>query len=116
MEASGQISRRGIVHLAFERFGQVATVTGKLGMGSGSGTWSSTTMQCAGSWRANRKAETGKVARHCRERWFCRAGQTTITGYAWRPEGCPMSRIPDFSKLALAPAPEQFEDVGARTW
>jgi len=55
MEASGQISRRGIVHLAFERFGQVATVTGKLGMGSGSGTWSSTTMQCAGSWRATRR-------------------------------------------------------------
>ena len=54
MEASGQISRRGIVDLAFQRFGQVATVTGKLAMGSGSGTWSSTTMQCAGSWQANR--------------------------------------------------------------
>jgi hypothetical protein len=55
MEASGQISRRGIVHLAFERFGQVATVTGKLAVGSGSGTWSSTTMRCAGSWRATRQ-------------------------------------------------------------
>ena len=55
MEASGQISRGGSVHLAFQRFGQVATVTGKLGMGSGSGTWSSTTMQCAGSWRATRQ-------------------------------------------------------------
>jgi hypothetical protein len=55
MEASGQISRRGIVALAFERFGQVATVTGKLAMGAGSGTWSSTTMQCAGSWRATRQ-------------------------------------------------------------
>ncbi len=55
MEASGKISRRGIVDLAFQRFGQVATVTGKLAMGSGSGTWSSTTMQCAGSWRANRQ-------------------------------------------------------------
>jgi len=40
--------------LACQRFGQVATVTGKLAMGSGSGTWSSTTMQCAGSWQANR--------------------------------------------------------------
>jgi hypothetical protein len=30
MEASGQISRRGIVNLAFERFDQVATATGKL--------------------------------------------------------------------------------------
>ena len=55
MEASGQISRRGIVHLAFQRFGQVATVAGKLAMGSGSGTWSSPTMQCAGSWRATRQ-------------------------------------------------------------
>ena len=55
MEASGKVSRRGIVDLAFQRFGQVATVTGKLAMGSGSGTWSSTTMQCAGSWRATRQ-------------------------------------------------------------
>jgi hypothetical protein len=55
MEASGQISRGGIVHLAFQRLGQVATVTGKLAMGFGSGTWSSTTMQCAGSWRATRQ-------------------------------------------------------------
>jgi hypothetical protein len=55
MEASGQISQRGIVHLAFQRFGQVATATGKLAMGSGSGTWSSPTMQCAGSWRATRQ-------------------------------------------------------------
>ncbi len=55
MEASGQISRSGIVHLAFQRFGQVATITGKLAMGSGSGTWSSPTMQCAGSWRATRQ-------------------------------------------------------------
>jgi hypothetical protein len=30
MAASGEISRRGIVDLAFQRFGQVATVTGKL--------------------------------------------------------------------------------------
>ncbi|MGH6810870.1 MAG: hypothetical protein ACREDM_00520 [Methylocella sp.] len=55
MEASGKISQRGIVDVAFRRFGQIATVTGKLVMGSGSGTWSSTTMQCAGSWRATRQ-------------------------------------------------------------
>jgi hypothetical protein len=55
MEASGLISRRGIVTLAFERFGQVATVTGKLARGAGSGTWFSPTMQCAGSWRATRQ-------------------------------------------------------------
>jgi hypothetical protein len=54
MEASGEINQRGIVDLAFQRFGQVATVVGTLGMGSGSGSWSSTTMQCAGSWRATR--------------------------------------------------------------
>lgn len=56
MEASGQVSRGGIVELAFQRFGQVATVTGKLARESGSGTWSSTTMQCAGSWRAVRQS------------------------------------------------------------
>jgi hypothetical protein len=55
MEASGRISRRGIVALAFERFGQVATATGKLARGAGSGAWSSPTMQCAGSWRATRQ-------------------------------------------------------------
>ena len=54
-EASGQINQRGIVNLAFQRSGEVATVTGTLAMGSGSGTWSSKTMQCAGSWRANRQ-------------------------------------------------------------
>src|ERR1700730_15675569 len=37
MVASGQINQRGIVNLAFQRFGQVATVIGTLGMGSGSG-------------------------------------------------------------------------------
>jgi hypothetical protein len=56
MEASGKISRRGIVAVAFERFGQVARARGKLGRGAGSGTWSSPTMQCAGSWRATRQS------------------------------------------------------------
>ncbi|MGH6843045.1 MAG: hypothetical protein ACREDV_13335 [Methylocella sp.] len=55
MEASGQISPRGIVRLAFQRFGQVARVTGTLAKGAGSGTWSSPTLQCAGSWRATRQ-------------------------------------------------------------
>lgn len=55
MEASGHISPRGIVNLAFEGYGQVAKVTGRLAKGAGSGTWSSTTMQCAGSWRATRR-------------------------------------------------------------
>lgn len=55
MEATGRISGRGTVDLAFQRFGQVATVTGRLAKGYGSGTWSSSTMQCAGSWRALRQ-------------------------------------------------------------
>ncbi len=55
MIASGEISRRGTVDFAFQRFGQVATVIGKLAMGSGSGTWSSPSLQCAGSWRATRQ-------------------------------------------------------------
>ncbi|MGH6823987.1 MAG: hypothetical protein ACREC4_10985 [Methylocella sp.] len=55
MEASGKISRHGIVALAFEGFGQIATASGKLARRTGSGTWSSATMQCAGSWRATRR-------------------------------------------------------------
>jgi len=55
MEASGQISQRGVVALAFQRMGQVATVTGRVAKGYGSGTWSSTTMRCGGSWRALRQ-------------------------------------------------------------
>ncbi|MGH6847684.1 MAG: hypothetical protein ACREC0_09645 [Methylocella sp.] len=60
MKASGRINRRGIVALAFERFGQAATATGKLARGTGSGTWSSATMQCAGSWRATRRGWAGR--------------------------------------------------------
>jgi hypothetical protein len=56
MAASGQISGSGTVDLAFRRFGQVAMVTGRFANGYGSGTWSSSTMQCAGSWRALRQS------------------------------------------------------------
>lgn len=56
MEATGQINKRGVVALAFERFGHVATVTGRLAKGAGAGTWASPTMQCAGSWRATRQS------------------------------------------------------------
>jgi hypothetical protein len=55
MEASGQINGGGTVDLAFQRMGQVAMVTGRLVRGSGSGTWSSSTMGCTGSWRALRQ-------------------------------------------------------------
>jgi hypothetical protein len=75
MEASGQISRRGIVALAFQRFGQVATVTGKLAMGAGSGTWSLTTMQCAGFLAGHpARLRPAKInERLWRERWSFRA-------------------------------------------
>jgi hypothetical protein len=55
MAASGQISESGTVDLAFRRFGQVATVTGRFANGYGSGIWSLSTMQCTGSWRAVRQ-------------------------------------------------------------
>jgi len=47
MEASGPINRRGIVDLAFRRMDKVAHVTGRLADGSGSGTWSLPSLQCA---------------------------------------------------------------------
>ncbi|MCI0600489.1 MAG: hypothetical protein L0Y60_13375 [Beijerinckiaceae bacterium] len=55
MEASGQINPRGLVNLQFERLGQVANVTGRVAMGAGSGTWTSPTMNCSGSWRATKR-------------------------------------------------------------
>jgi len=55
MQASGQIDRRGIVSLAFRRDNNVAHVAGRVKGSSGSGTWSSPTMQCGGSWRAARQ-------------------------------------------------------------
>ena len=55
MNASGQINGLGNVNLAFQRFGQVATVTGKLTQGAGSGIWRSATLQCGGSWHAFRQ-------------------------------------------------------------
>ena len=54
MEASGRINRRGVVDLAFRRMDKVALVTGRLADGSGAGTWSSPSLQCAGSWHAFR--------------------------------------------------------------
>jgi hypothetical protein len=54
IESSGQINRRGIVNLTFQGIDKVAHATGKLADGSGSGTWSSPSLQCAGSWHAIR--------------------------------------------------------------
>jgi hypothetical protein len=55
MEASGQINSGGGVRLRFQRFGDVADVSGRLAKGAGSGTWTSSTLQCSGSWRATRR-------------------------------------------------------------
>ncbi len=55
MEASGRINSNGAVSLQFRRFGQIAKVTGHVAKGIGSGTWSSPTMQCSGSWQAARR-------------------------------------------------------------
>ncbi|MEJ0094018.1 MAG: hypothetical protein WDN46_11450 [Methylocella sp.] len=55
MQASGEISARGIVSLAFRRDNQIANVAGKLKGKTGSGSWSSPTMQCVGSWSAERQ-------------------------------------------------------------
>jgi hypothetical protein len=55
MEASGQINSSGGVKLRFQRFGDVADVSGSLAKGAGSGTWTSPTLQCSGSWRATRR-------------------------------------------------------------
>jgi hypothetical protein len=54
IESSGQINRRGIVNLTFQGMDKVAHAAGKLADGSGSGTWSSPSLQCAGSWHAIR--------------------------------------------------------------
>jgi hypothetical protein len=53
--ASGQIDPRGIVSLAFRGFNEVAHVVGRMRGAKGSGTWSSPTMACAGTWRALRQ-------------------------------------------------------------
>jgi hypothetical protein len=60
LDATGQISSRGIVKLRFERFGQVANVTGRVSGGSGSGTWISPTLRCSGSWRAMKRGPAGQ--------------------------------------------------------
>ncbi len=55
MQATGQIDQRGIVSVAFRRDNNVAHVAGKVKGSAGSGTWSSPTLQCGGSWRAARQ-------------------------------------------------------------
>jgi hypothetical protein len=54
IESNGLINRRGIVNLTFRGMDKVAHATGRLSDGSGSGTWSSPSLQCAGAWHAHR--------------------------------------------------------------
>jgi hypothetical protein len=56
LEASGRVNPQGVVSLAFRGFNEVAHVVGKLSGRLGSGTWSSPTLSCAGSWRAVRRS------------------------------------------------------------
>lgn len=56
LAASGQIDPQGIVSLAFRGFNEVAHVVGRLNGSRGSGTWSSPTMACAGTWHALRQS------------------------------------------------------------
>jgi hypothetical protein len=56
MQASGSIDKNGVVSLAFRRDNDIARAAGRVKGSSGSGTWSSPTMQCAGSWRAVRQS------------------------------------------------------------
>ncbi len=57
MQASGQINANGAVSLAFRRDEQIANVAGKVDGRTGSGTWTSATLQCGGSWSAARLGE-----------------------------------------------------------
>ena len=55
MQASGVITPSGGVSLAFRRDSQVANVAGQVRDKTGRGTWSSSTLQCSGTWGAVRQ-------------------------------------------------------------
>jgi hypothetical protein len=54
-QAVGEITADGVVSLSFQRSAQVAFVAGEVRDRTGSGTWSSPTLHCAGSWSAVRE-------------------------------------------------------------
>jgi hypothetical protein len=56
MEATGEINRHGIVNFAFRGFNEVAHVFGRVKGRKGSGTWTSPTLSCAGTWHAIRQS------------------------------------------------------------
>ena len=55
MKASGEITASGNVSIAFRRDNHVAAVGGQVREKTGWGTWSSSTLQCAGTWSAVRR-------------------------------------------------------------
>ncbi len=55
VQSSGGVSANGVVSLAFRGGNDVGNAVGRVDGRSGSGTWSSSTMRCAGSWRAARR-------------------------------------------------------------
>jgi hypothetical protein len=62
MKASGEISASGVVSIAFRRDNHVATVAGQVKEKAGWGTWSSSTLQCAGTWNAVRRDVPARAA------------------------------------------------------
>ncbi|SFK12848.1 hypothetical protein [Methylocapsa palsarum] len=54
MQASGSIDKNGVVALTFRRDNDFARAAGRVKGSTGSGAWSSPTLQCGGSWRATR--------------------------------------------------------------
>ena len=55
IQSSGGVSANGVVSLAFRGGNDVGNAVGRVDGRTGSGTWSSPTMRCAGSWRAARR-------------------------------------------------------------
>lgn len=62
MKASGEISASGVVSIAFRRDNHLATVAGQVREKAGWGTWSSSTLQCAGTWNAVRRDVPARAA------------------------------------------------------
>jgi hypothetical protein len=55
MKASGEISTRGVVSVAFRRDSHVANVSGQVKEKAAWGSWSSATLKCSGTWSAVRQ-------------------------------------------------------------
>lgn len=62
MQASGEITPRGVVSLAFRHDAQVANVTGQVRDKVGWGNWTSPTLRCSGTWGAAREDGPAQTA------------------------------------------------------